>query len=72
MIGIKVDPMIARLYKKKNCKTCYGRGLLQVEVPNTRLNFFVRGVQNTLQTHYCPCVERAIKEQRQNVNSTKS
>ena len=59
------DPLIARLYNKKKCSQCNGRGYLITNIPpegfsSLRKNQPVRTTQT-----YCVCVEKNIKKQRQ-------
>ena len=65
------DPLIARLYNKKKCSYCYGRGYIISDLPMEGLTSLRKNRPVRQTKSYCSCVIKNMKQQRQDEQKIK-
>ena len=58
------DPLVARLYNKKKCNQCHGRGYVEIETPQEGSSALRRHQASQMIRIYCACVNKNIEKQR--------
>ena len=58
------DPLVARLYNKKRCNQCYGKGYVEIETPQEGVSALRRHQSSQMIHIYCTCVNKNIAKQR--------
>ena len=58
------DPLIARLYNKKRCNQCHGRGYVEIETPQEGVSTLRKHQPSQMIRIYCAFLNKNVAKQR--------